>query len=174
MLLQENCLNTKWVDNILNGTAEQERVIHSEDGDLGFVLLPDLKWDGSTLEDLYLIAIVRRPGLTSLRDLQGEKDLELLQHIGEVGKRVISERYGISSSMLRVYLHYPPTFYHLHVHFTHVNSQVVGQQPERAHLLENVISNLQLALDYYQRATLCVRVGENDPVFKLLSDWKSK
>lgn len=172
--IEKTCLNTKWVDNILNGTAEQERVIHNEPGDLGFVLLPDLKWDGCTLEDLYILAVVRRSDLTSLRDLHGEKDADLLRHVGEVGRQVISERYAIAASQLRVYLHYPPSFYHLHVHFTHADSQVPGQQPERAHLLDNVINNLQLAPDYYQRATLCVRVGEKDPLFELMSARESK
>lgn len=166
--LQKTCLNTKWVDNILNGTAEQERVIHSETGDLGFVLLPDMKWDGRTPEDLYILAIVRRSGLTCLRDLRGD-DVDLLRHIGTVGRRVIGERYAVLASQLRVYIHYLPTFFHLHIHFTHVDSQLPGQQPERVHLLENVINNLQLLPDYYQRATLSVRVGEKDPLFKLLS-----
>ncbi len=36
------------------------------------------------------------------------------------GCEAIATRFGVPREKLRVYLHYPPTFYHLHVHFTHV------------------------------------------------------
>lgn len=51
----------------------------------GFVLLPDLKWDGLTKETLYLLAIVRQRGLKSLRDLN-ETHLPLLKRVRDEGK----------------------------------------------------------------------------------------
>ena len=54
------------------------------------------------------------------------------------GKEVIEKVYGVPGDQLRVFFHYHPQFYHLHVHFTrsHVNP---GCEAERAHLLTDVI-----------------------------------
>lgn len=54
----------------------------------GFILVPDLKWDGLTKETLYLLAIVRQRGIKSLRDLD-ETHLPLLKRIRVEGKVII-------------------------------------------------------------------------------------
>lgn len=72
--------------NILDGKAEVERVIYKDvDPDTGFVLVPDLKWDGKELENLYVLAIARKRGILSLRELKGEH-LPLLRNILTSGK----------------------------------------------------------------------------------------
>ena len=52
---------------------------------VGFVLVPDLKWDGKEVENMYVLAIARRRGLRSLRDVTSEH-VPLLKHILEEGK----------------------------------------------------------------------------------------
>ena len=72
--------------NILDGKAETDRVVYSDPDPLtGFVLLPDMKWDRSDLQNLYMLAIVRRRDLFSLRDLTTEH-LPLLKNILTKGK----------------------------------------------------------------------------------------
>ena len=44
--------------------------------------------------------------------------------------------------VLRIFVHYPPQFYHFHVHFTNVSVDV-GVSTERAHLLDDIIENLE-------------------------------
>lgn len=64
---------------------EADRIVHEDsDPQSGFILLPDLKWDGKTLENLYLSAIVHAKGIKSLRDLTAE-NLPLLKNILEGG-----------------------------------------------------------------------------------------
>lgn len=76
----------QWVYNILEGKTEQDRIIYDNKSESeGFVLLPDLKWDGLTKETLYLLAIVRQRGIKSLRDLD-ETHLPLLKRIRVEGK----------------------------------------------------------------------------------------
>ena len=78
----------QWVFNILDGKAEQDRVIFSDpDPETGFVLVPDFKWDQKELQNLYLLAIVRKRGILSLREL-GAEHLPLLRNMlskGQVG-----------------------------------------------------------------------------------------
>lgn len=75
--------------NVLDGKAESDRVVYSDPDPLsGFMLLPDMKWDRSDVQNLYMLAIVRRRDLFSLRDLTAEH-LPLLRNIlnkGKVGK----------------------------------------------------------------------------------------
>lgn len=74
----------QWVYNILEGKSEAERVVFKEsDPEVGFVLLPDLKWDGSK-ETLYLLAIVQKHDIKSIRDLT-EEHLPLLKNIFDKG-----------------------------------------------------------------------------------------
>ena len=76
------------------------------------------------------------------------------------------DKYALSEGKLRIYLHYQPSYSHLHVHFTHVKLDAPGADCLRAHTLEDVIGNLQLDSDYYAKKTLLYVVRENDDLFK--------
>ncbi|GMG55001.1 unnamed protein product [Ambrosiozyma monospora] len=67
----------KWVKNILFHGAEADRVVCKNDD---FILLPDMKWDGKSLESLYLCAIVFREDISSVRDLN-ESHVDYLERI---------------------------------------------------------------------------------------------
>jgi len=76
-----NCFIVKWVYNILEHKKEAERIVFEDsDPQTGFILLPDLKWDGETLENLYLVAIVFQRDIKSIRDLT-QHHLPLLENI---------------------------------------------------------------------------------------------
>ncbi len=51
----------------------------------------------------------------------------------------LSEKFGLPESQVRAYFHYQPTYYHLHVHFTHLNYAAPGISTEKSHLLPTVI-----------------------------------
>ena len=78
----------------------------------------------------------------------------------------IKEKYDVDRSQLRIYLHYQPSYYHLHVHFTHLRYDAPGSGAERAHLLADVIQNIELLGDYYQRAALSFTARLNDALYK--------
>ena len=82
-------------------------------------------------------------------------------------KEAIEKRYGVTSSSVRVYFHYVPSYYHLHVHFTHVNYDTPGTVVGKAHLLYDVIDSLRLMSDFYQRKTLTCILRENDELCEI-------
>ncbi|XP_075987655.1 decapping enzyme, scavenger [Anticarsia gemmatalis] len=165
--LEKEQFNLQWVYNILEGTSEQDRIVHDNKCEReGFVLLPDLKWDGVTTETLYLLAIVRQRGIKSLRDLD-ETHLPLLRRIRDEGKKKILEKYNVAGSQLRIYLHYQPSFYHLHVHFTYLKHEAPGIYAEKSHLLDTVIDNIEMIGDYYKKATLPFTIREMDNIFNI-------
>jgi m7GpppX diphosphatase len=100
---------TAWVDAILNGEKEAERVLHRSSGDQGFVLLPDLKWDGTTLAALYLTAIAHDGRIKSMRDLT-RAHLPLLRKIRAQAYETAGEKYGVESGDLRLFIHYQPSY----------------------------------------------------------------
>ncbi|XP_008945765.1 PREDICTED: m7GpppX diphosphatase, partial [Merops nubicus] len=84
--LQSQSFSLQWVYNILEKKAEADRIIHENpDPANGFILVPDLKWDQNQLDDLYLIALVRRRDVKSLRDLTAEH-LQLLRNVLQEGQ----------------------------------------------------------------------------------------
>lgn len=72
--------------NVLDGKSEVERVIYNDsDCEVGFIMVPDMKWDQKELENLYVLAIIRKRGILSLRELRAEH-LPMLRNILETGK----------------------------------------------------------------------------------------
>ncbi|KAI4553130.1 hypothetical protein MJT46_016424 [Ovis ammon polii x Ovis aries] len=168
--LESQSLSIQWVYNILDKKAEADRIVfENPDPSNGFVLIPDLKWNQQQLDDLYLIAICHRRGIKSLRDLTPEH-LPLLRNILQEGQEAILRRYQVAADRLRVYLHYLPSYYHLHVHFTALGFEAPGASVERAHLLAEVIDNLEQDPEYYQRRTLTFALRADDPLLALLQE----
>jgi m7GpppX diphosphatase len=152
---------TQWVQNILNGSAEADRVLyHDHDPNTGFVILPDMKWNGHS-ETLYWVAISMRSDILSLRSLC-HQHLGFLKKLRDTSYRLVKEKTGLSRSQLRLFIHYQPSYYHFHVHITAVAfSDAPGVVSGQAHLLDTVIDNIELYPDYYQKATLPFVIGEH-------------
>lgn len=75
----------QWVYNILNKDEEADKIIFEDTcPNSGFILLPDMKWDGKDMNALYLQAIVHRRNIRSIRDLD-QRHLPLLKNILEKG-----------------------------------------------------------------------------------------
>lgn len=54
--------------------------------------------------------------------------------------QALVDKYGVREDELRVYIHYQPSYYHLHVHFLHVKYDAgAGMAAGKAHLLNDVI-----------------------------------
>lgn len=59
--------------------------------------------------------------------------------------QVVSERYAIQASELRLWVHYQPSYYHLHVHIAHIQYSGSGLHAGKAILLDDIIG-MQLYL----------------------------
>ena len=118
------------------------------------MILPDFKFtDLSSPRRLHLLVLFTRPELTSLRSLRGEH-VELLREVRGRVEEVLGQKFGLRGEECRMYFHYPPTFYRLHIHVMHLALESLSCRVERCHDFETVIDNLQSIGDYYQKATL--------------------
>ena len=86
------------------------------------------------MEDLRCLAIVTDKNIKSIRDLT-TKHILMLENIYNIGLNTIKKEFDIDDKYIRVYLHYHPHYWWLHVHFTHVNVRQ-GALTERAYKLD--------------------------------------
>ena len=134
--------------NIIEGTAEVKEVIYrtpiGRGGDSGFLLLPDLNWDKETLENLHLLALVERNDMWSLRDLK-KKHIPWIEDVRSKILDATVRRYPeLEDDQLKLYVHYPPTYYHFHIHVVHVALEAGATQATgKAIGLESITSQLQ-------------------------------
>ncbi|KAF9052263.1 scavenger mRNA decapping enzyme [Hymenopellis radicata] len=150
---------TKWVSKILDGESEREAILFNSPD---FVILPDMKWDLHTVESLYLVAIARDASLRSLRDLRQEH-LPLLRSIRAEAYKVVQNRWGLGPGSLRMWIHYQPSYYHFHVHIANASYEApgFGMAVGQAHLLEDVISLLEISSNIFEKMTLTYGLGSN-------------
>lgn len=69
-----------------------------------------------------------------------------------------------------MYLHYLSSYYHLHVHFTALDFNAPGSGVERAHLLADMMENLECDPEHYQQGTLTFALRADDHLLKLLQE----
>ncbi|KAL2121563.1 hypothetical protein VTJ04DRAFT_5590 [Mycothermus thermophilus] len=137
-----------WVYNIIEGRSEVEDVIfrtpYGADPVEGFLLLPDLNWDRTTVEALHLLALVERRDLWSLRDLR-KKHVPWLRHMREKLLDATTAAYpAVERDQLKLYVHYQPTYYHLHVHIVHVALEAGATQAVgKAVGLDSIVAQLE-------------------------------
>lgn len=103
---------TKWVDDIVEGKKEADKILHRDDsGSFGYLIIPDMKWNLETVSDLYLLALTTSNGIRSLRDLK-KVHLPVLKNIKDVATRIVNARWNNDGKeiSLRMYIHYQPSY----------------------------------------------------------------
>ncbi|KAI2782302.1 scavenger mRNA decapping enzyme [Daldinia loculata] len=143
---EEGHLN--WVFNIIEGRKEVEDVIYrtplGQDGDEGFLMLPNLHWDRKTIEALHLLGIVERRDIWSLRDLK-KKHISWLKHMkAKLIDATVKTYPQIDTDQLKLFVHYQPTYYHFHIHIVHVMLEATSTQSVgKAIGLDSIIEQLE-------------------------------
>lgn len=144
----------RWIYNILDGIAEQDVIIFRDDK---CVIIPTYIWDAKNINKLHVLCIPMDISLRTIRELTKEHIL-LLEHMKKVTLDNISEKYGLQEGNLKMFFHYDPSTYHLHIHFVNVLHTDSGSSVEYSHDLDTVIFNLEVDTDYYKKIKLNKRV----------------
>jgi len=143
-----------WIYNIIDGISEQEAILHRDDKCIVFI---NYFWDGKDIDKLQLLCMPIDRNLRSIRSLD-ESRVSLLEHMKQVTLQVIREKYGLEEEYIRMYFHYEPSTYHLHIHFVNTISNKLHSSVEYSHELNSVIFNLIMKTDYYKIIKLNIRV----------------
>jgi m7GpppX diphosphatase len=141
----------------MNGKNELKKIIHN---DIDFILMPDLKWSTTdfNMNDMYYLAIFKNKELRSIRDLN-KSHLPLLNKVRDISINKIKELHNIDGDQLRLYFHYHPSFWQLHMHINLITKPWHGALSDCAHLLSTVINNIELVDNYYQKAIIEVNAS---------------
>ncbi len=112
--------------------------------------------------------------IKSVRDL-GKKELELLEEFLTEGKKILEKETGVKKNEIRAFVHYPPAFYYLHIHFRWVNeleddSGIIN----RAIDLGEIIENIKLVGDYYQKISITHVVQVGSKLYQALNNGEKK
>ena len=99
------------------------------------------------------LAIVHDLRIRTLRDLRGEH-IPMLKGMLESCMHAIEHHTGIAQDQIMAYVHYPPSVYQLHVHFSYPYGQYCHRDAYRVHSLGSIINNLEIDPDYYSKATI--------------------
>ena len=140
-----NKQDLSWMYNIIDGKTEQEKVLFHNDN---FIFLPDYKWDQKNMKNLHCLAIVKNRDIRSLRDLT-YKHIYLLENVYKNGIETVKKIYGLNENQLNIYVHYHPSFWHLHIHFSNIeykNPTIMNH----SHSIKTIINNMKIIPNYYQ------------------------
>ena len=147
--------HVQWIHNILEGKAEKI-LIQTKD----FIIKKNYKYVNNDNILDFIGFPFNGDNIRSLRDLN-ETHLPLLESFYNDGKKLIAEKYNCKPNELRAFLHYPPSFYYLHIHYLHVSLENFTACVNRAIDLNEVIQNIKLKNNYYQTITIeqLIKVG---------------
>lgn len=176
----------QWIFSVIAGEQERDQVVLRTDE---FVLLPDTErvnryWRASGKSQpqpqnlqqyqrppfrmaLNWLAIVNDTRIRTLRDLRGEH-LPMLRRLLTSSVRAVEKHTGIPGAQVMAYVHYPPSVYQLHVHFSFPYGQYCHRDTYRMHSIEAIINNLEIDPDYYAKATLHLAMYRQSPHYSAL------
>ena len=145
----------QWVYNILDGIAEQDKIIYRDEQ---IVIASNYTWttNDNNLSKMYLLVFPIDHKLHTLRDLNSTH-IPLLTHIKNKTLEVIKEKYGFDSNIIKIFIHYAPSTYHLHIHFVLVSNTDVNSSIEYSHEIDSVINILKIKSDYYQSTDIIIK-----------------
>ena len=144
----------RWIYNIIEGTSEQETILYKDEM---CIVIPTYMWDCKNVEKLHILCMPTDVTLRCIRSLNSSH-LRLLDHMKRKTIEVIKNKYELDEQYLKMFFHYEPSTYHLHIHFVNTSCHDTRSSVEYSHELNNVMFNLSICDDYYKRAILNKRV----------------
>ena len=144
----------RWIYNIIDGIAEQDKIIYR---DTVAIVIPTYTWDSKNIDKLHILCLPTNKNIRTIRDLT-LKDVPLLEHMKAITLIMIEKSYGLKEENLKIFFHYEPSTYHLHIHFINTGYTESWSSVEYSHDLDTVIFNLKMDSDYYKKIKLNRRV----------------
>jgi hypothetical protein len=140
----------QWIYNIIDGTSEQDSVLYRDEI---CIIIPTYMWDGKNVDKLHVLCMPTDVSLRCIRSLNSSH-IYLLEHMKRKTVAVIKEKFSLDEHYLKMFFHYEPSTYHLHIHFVNSACHDSRSSVEYSHELNSVIFNISICHDYYQRAIL--------------------
>ena len=147
---KRNIEKDRWIYNIIDGKKEQELILYVDEK---CIVIPTYIWDTKNIDKLHVLCLPTDTTLRCIRSLTNEH-IELLEYMKKQTIDVIKRVYKLDETKLKIFFHYEPSTYHLHIHFVNVNSIYLNACVEHSHEFNNVLFNLSICPNYYQQIVL--------------------
>jgi m7GpppX diphosphatase len=134
-----------WIYNIINGIAEQDKILYRDNK---CIIVPSFVWDSINPNNLHILCLPLDKSIRTIRSLDNSH-IELLLHMKRVTLYIIEHKYSLHEDQLKIYFHYDPSTYHLHIHFVNLEVES-GSSVEYSHDFDSVVFNLRLCPEYYK------------------------
>ena len=139
-MLKRGFEKDQWIYNIINGVAEKETILYRDDI---VIVIPAYTWDSTEIEKIHILCLPTDTSIRTIRDLTLE-NVQLLEHMKNATLQKIEEIYGLTEENLKMFFHYDPSTYHLHIHFINNVNTETWSSVEYSHDLDSVIFNLKM------------------------------
>lgn len=149
-MLKRGFEKDQWIYNIINGSAEKETILYRDDT---IIVIPAYTWDSTEIEKIHILCLPTDTSIRTIRDLTLE-NVQLLEHMKNATLQQIEEIYGLTEENLKMFFHYDPSTYHLHIHFINNVNTETWSSVEYSHDLDSVIFNLKMNSNYYKQIKL--------------------
>jgi m7GpppX diphosphatase len=149
-MLKRGFEKDQWIYNIINGSAEKETILYRDDT---IIVIPAYTWDSTEIEKIHILCLPTDTSIRTIRDLTLE-NVQLLEHMKNATLQKIEEIYGLTEENLKMFFHYDPSTYHLHIHFINNVNTETWSSVEYSHDLDSVIFNLKMNSNYYKQIKL--------------------
>ena len=154
LIKNRNIEKDRWIYNIIDGISETDKIICRDEK---CVIIPSYTWDSKNINKLHILCLPIDTALRTIRELTKDH-IPLLEHMKNATLEKIEEVYGLKEENVKMFFHYDPSTYHLHIHFINTLFTDTGSSVEYSHDLDIVIFNLSLYSDYYKKIKLNKRV----------------
>jgi m7GpppX diphosphatase len=144
----------RWIYNIIDGISEQHKILYKDEQ---CIVIPTYTWDSKNEKKLHVLCLPTDISLRSIRELS-LKDVPLLEHMRNVTLQQIEQKYKLKEERIKMFFHYDPSTYHLHIHFINTSYTKTRSSVEYSHDLDSVIFNLKMDTDYYKKIKLNKRI----------------
>jgi hypothetical protein len=182
---KENLENNKWINDIFENIEEikknkknkvkkndveityyREKLLYC---DKDFALLTKPNWDESNIDELDCLSIVSEKEIYSIREVGELKNAKYLEDIMNNSKDELKRIYPrVEKDQIVSYIHYFPSFWRLHLHFTHEKYMEKNKPEKKCYKLEGVIEELK-NIEKFNEKTFKVIVGQKNNDYENLS-----
>lgn len=145
----------QWIKNIIDGVSEKENIVYR---DKDFVICKNLADQGS--DQFYWLVLFTDQKLYCIRELN-KNHLKLLETVKKKVIELIKKEYDIDEEYIKMYFHYHPSAWWLHLHVEHLFSEMGKFHIYTAHSLNDAINNIRLDSTYYFKRTLRITLSKN-------------
>lgn len=139
----------RWIYDIIDGYKEQDKIIFKNDI---LIVIPSITWNNN-INKLHILAISTDKSIRCLRELNSSH-IQLLEYVKKQTLAIILYKYNLTENNLKIFFHYDPSTYHIHIHFMNLKFRTMKSSVEYSHDINNVIFNLEIDTDYYKKINL--------------------